>query len=163
MWLNLEAGWARSLRIRDKVMTFDPCESGQGRRRALVVEAAHTTYFPEAGLEGLPHLAQAELRRGLTGPLRAQIAAAHPEDPNIATLRDALVGQLGGSADDTGALALVDHVYLGRLVDGKVPPVITASCVGWYGYGRGANDGPSTAMAHAMPDLAKSWLDSPAR
>lgn len=149
MWLNLEAGCARSLRIRDKLMTFDQCDSGQGLRRALVVEAAHT-YFPEAGLEGLPHLADAELRRGLTGPLRTRIAAAHPEDPHLATLRDALVTQLGGSADCTGALTLVDHVYLGRLVGGKVPPVITANCVWWYGYWRGANNGPSTAMAYAM-------------
>lgn len=162
MWLNLEAGCARSLRIHDKLITFDQFDSGQGRRRrALVVEAAHTL-LPEAGLEDLPHLAQAELRQGLTGPLRARIAASQPEDPQLATLRDSLVTQLGGSADCIGALTLVDHVYLGRLVHGKVPPVITARCVWWYGYWR-ANNGPSTTMADALQDLAESWLASPAQ
>lgn len=162
MWLNLEVGCARSLRIHDKLLTFDQFAPGPGQRRSLVVEAAHT-YFPEAGLESLPHLAEAELRQGLTGPLRAQIAASHPEDPNLATLRDALVTRLGGSADCTGALTLVDHIYLSRVVNGKVAPVITANCVWWYGHWRSANGGPSMRLADAMQQLAGSWLDNPDR
>ncbi len=162
MWLNLEAGCERSLRRHDKLKSFDKAASGPGRprRRALVVEAAHTL-LPEAGLEDLPHLAQIELRHGLTGRLRAQIAASQSDDPQLAALRDLLVTQVGGSADTVGALTLVDRVYLGRLMQGAVPPIITAQCVRWYGYWRSANNGPSAAMANAVQGLAESWLNNP--
>ena len=161
MWLNLEAGCERVLRLHDKPMSFSTFDTGPGRpRRALVVEAAHTL-LPEAGLEDLPHLAQAELRHGLTGPLRAEIAASSSDGPHLAALRDSLVTEDGGSADLRGALTLVDRVYLGRLMQGKVPPVITANCVWWYGYWRSANSGPSSAMADAMQNLAESWLSNP--
>lgn len=147
------------LRIRDTIMTFEQFDPEHRRRDALVVTAANT-YFPEAGLDGLPSLARAELLQGLRGPLRRQIAA-QPEDPNRATLRDALVDQLGGSADCMGALTLVDHVYQGRLVHGKVPPIITANCVWWYRYWRGVNNGPSITIADAMQDLAQLWMKEP--
>lgn len=161
MWLNLEAGCERSLRRHGKLESFDKFGSRPGRpRRALVVEAAHTL-FPEAGIEDLPHVAQVELRHGLSGPLRAQIAASPSDDPQLVALRDSLVTQVGGSADSIGALTLVDRVYLGRLMQGKVPPVITAHCVWWYGYWRGANNGPSAAMSAAMQGLAESWLANP--
>jgi len=55
MWLNLEVGSARSLSRRTRVHIDVPLVGAWpgSRRRALIVEAAHT-YFPEAAVESLP-------------------------------------------------------------------------------------------------------------
>ncbi|MGC4938195.1 hypothetical protein [Kribbella sp. DT2] len=86
-----------------------------------------------------------------------------PDDPGLVELRDALVEELGGAADVSGAIDLTDRVYLGRVVQDQVPPIVTAHCIWWYGSWRLANQGPSLAMAEAMRLLAQSWLDQPDR
>lgn len=158
VWLCLEVGVARSL--RDQVgIEVDASSSGQRRgRRALVVEAAHT-YFPEAGVEDLPQIAAVEVAAGLTGRLRRQIAACGAEDPALLELRDELIAGLGGSSDGIGALTVVDAVYTGRLLRGQVPPIITASCISWYGYWRSCFAGPALETAEALARCADAWTE----
>jgi hypothetical protein len=161
MWLNLEVGIARSLRIRHKIFVDSPNEAQQqGGRRALVVAAAHT-YFPEAALDDLPSLARSELEAGMTGQLRERIALADAQDANLGALRDQLVEKLGGSADVTGALLLLDEAYLSRAVHNRVSPVVTARCIGWYGHWRTGNDGPHVAVAAEMQELTAAWIEHP--
>ena len=164
MWLQLEVGTARSLRRRvPTAIDPAPLTDSQGHgRRALVVEAAHT-YFPEAGIEDLPALAREEIAAGLDGRLRRRIAASGADDPALPLLRDELVAQLGGTADTTGALTVVDRVYTGRQLRHLVPPIITASCVAWYGYWRSNNGGPSLAAAEALSHAADAWVAQPSR
>lgn len=158
MWLNLEAGTARSLRIRHGIH-LDASDMSDGRR-ALVVEAAHT-YFPEAGLEELPAIAAAEVAAGLTGLLRSRFATTDPDDPVLSLLRDELIADLGGSADCTGALTVVDRVYASRLVRHQVPPIITARCIAWYGHWRSCNAGPALETAQALAQCANAWTVGP--
>lgn len=162
MWLNLEAGSAKFLRVRYRIPIEVPPFPGTRwhGRRALVVEAA-LTELPESELEELPDIAAAEVEAGLGGPIRTQIARSTPRSPTLVALRDQLVEQLGGSADTTGALTLTDRVHLGRLMHGKVPPIIAAFCVAWYGHWRATNRGPHLAEAAALKGLADDWLEQP--
>ena len=164
MWLQLEVGTARSLRWQvRKPIDPAPVTNSQGHvRRALVIEAAHT-YFPEAGIEDLPALAREEVAAGLGGQLRRRIAESGADDASLPLLRDELVAQLGGTADATGALTVVDRVYTGRLLRHLVPPVITASCLAWYGYWRSNNGGPSLRAAEALSGAAEAWIAQPFR
>lgn len=161
--MNLEAGVAKSLNRHPNVSLPIPAYSDTGWHgpRALVVQAANSV-LPEAAIEDLPSLARAELAAGLTGSLREQIAATSESDPRLEKLRDELVARLGGSADGVGAITLTDRVYLGRLVQGEVPPVIGAECVGWYGAWRD-HAGPSREMAATMTELAQTWVNQPLR
>ena len=162
MWLNLEAGAARSLRRRCNVafeVPSSPDRPSYGRR-ALVVEAAHT-YLPEAAITCLPGLAAAEAAIGLTGRLRAQIAATDPDDPELTVLRDELIAILGGTPDVGGALKIVDRVYTSRLLRDQVPPVVTASCVAWYGHWRNSNAGPALDTAQALQRSVTAWTTQP--
>lgn len=45
--------------------------------------------------------------------------------------------------DARGAVSVVDRIYADRLLRAKVPPVITASCLAWYGHWR---DGSGSAV-----------------
>ena len=128
--------------------------------RALIVQAADSL-LPEAAIENLPALARVEIAAGLSGPLRNQIAVTGEHDPELVQLRDELVAQLGGSADAVGAMNVTDRVYLGRLVQGMVPPVVTAGCLWWYGHWRASCSGPSLDLAAAMIRLAQTWNDRP--
>ena len=92
-----------------------------------------------------PLWAAAEVDRGLTGPLRTQIAGSRPDDPALPTLRDDLMIALGATPDTSGAMTVVDRVYADRLLRGQVPPIITASCLAWYGNWR---DGATTTSRH---------------
>lgn len=162
MWLNLEAGTARSLRRRYN-MAFEVPPSLDWRSygwRALVVEAAHT-YLPEAAIDCLPELAAAEVAVGLTGPLRTQIASTDPDDPELAVLRDELIASLGGTPDVSGALRVVDLVYTSRLLRHQVPPVVTASCLAWYGHWRNSNAGPAIDTAQALQQSVTAWTTQP--
>lgn len=161
--LNLEAGTARALNRHANVSLPIPAYSGTRWHgpRALVVEAADSV-LPEAAVEDLPLLARAEIAAGLTGSLREQIAATSESDPRLVQLRDELVARLGGSADGIGAITLTDRVYLGRLVQGEVPPVVGAGCVEWYGAWRDYA-GPSREMAATMAELAQTWVDQPSQ
>jgi hypothetical protein len=158
MWLNLEVGTARSLRRRLHTRIDTPPSPDQRSygRRALVVEAAHT-YFPEAAVESLPEIAAAEVAIGLTGRLRHWIATTDPDDPVLHLLRDDLIARLGGTADVTGALTVVDRVYASRLLRHQVPPIITASCVTWYGHWRTSNAGPALDTAEALQGCVAAW------
>lgn len=89
------------------------------------------------------------------------IAQTHPDDERLATLRDQLVARLGGSPDRRGALAVVDHVYLGRTVAGLVAPILAAQCVQWYGHWRSPDE--SAANTTALRDLTRAWIDEPER
>lgn len=162
MWLNLEAGCAKFLRVRYRIAIDAPrsTETRAHGRRALVVEAA-LTLLPESEVEALPSLAASEVEAGLGGPLRTQIARSSPRDPDLVTLRDELVAQLAGSTGTTGALALTDHVHLARLMHGRVPPIIAASCVAWYGHWRTGNSGPHLASATSLQELAEEWIEKP--
>ncbi len=164
MWLQLEVGTARSLCWRvPTAINPAPATDSQGHgRRALVIEAAHT-YFPEAGIEDLPALAREEIVAGLDGRLRRGIAASGADDPTLPLLRDELVAQLGGTADATGALTVIDRVYAGRLLRHQVPPIIAARCLAWYGYWRSDNGGPSLAAAEALSHAADAWVAQPSR
>lgn len=137
MWLQLEVGTARSLRRRvPTAIDPAPLTDSQGHgRRALVVEAAHT-YFPEAGIEDLPALAREEIAAGLDGRLRRRIAASGADDPALPLLRDELVAQLGGTADITGALTVVDRVYTGRC--SAIRYRLSSRPLAWPGTGTGA-------------------------
>ena len=156
MWLNLEVGTARSLR-RACGVTFDvPSPPSDGMVwRPLVLVAAHT-YFPEASIEDLPMWAAAEVARGLTGPLRTQIATTQPDDPALPTLRDNVMTALGATPDDHGAVSVVDRVYADRLLRHQVPPVITASCLAWYGNWRDGAEITEEAMR-----LSDTWAARP--
>ena len=164
MWLQLEVGTARSLRWHvPTAINPAPMTDSQGHgRRALVIEAAHT-YFPEAGINDLPALAREEIAAGLGGRLRRRIAESGADDPALPLLRDELVARLGGTADATGALTVIDRVYAGRLLRHVVPPIITASCAAWYGYWRSNNGGPSLAAAEALSNAADAWVAQPSR
>lgn len=160
MWLHLEAGTARALQW-DSGVSFAvppaPHPDGMGWH-ALVIVAAET-YFPEAGIEDLPMWAAAEVARGLTGPLRTQIAATRPDDPALPTLRDNVLKALGATPDHLGAMSVVDRVYADRLLRGQVPPVITASCLAWYGNWR---DGAAGAeITEEAMRLADAWAAHP--
>jgi len=161
--LNLEAGCARALNRHPSVNLPIPAYGGTGWHgpRALVVQAANSV-LPEAAVESLPSLARAELTAGLTGSLREQIAAISESDPRLEQLRDELVARLGGSADGIGAITLTDRVYLGRIVQGVVPPVVGAACVEWYGAWR-EHAGPSREMAASMIELAQTWVCQPSQ
>lgn len=162
MWLNLEAGVARSLSRHPGVNVMAP-PSPDHRwygRRALVVEAAHTL-FHEAAVDSLPEQARAEVEAGWGGPIRSRIAQLEADDPELPGWRDQLVALLGGSADVDGALNLVDRVYAGRQVDRQVPPVVTAGCISWYGYWRSTNGGPSLREAESMQTAGTAWVDHP--
>ena len=155
MWLHLEAGTARVLQ-GDSGVSFDvpPHPGGMGRH-ALVIVAAET-YFPEAGIEDLPMWAAAEAAHGLTGRLRTQIAATRPDDPALLTMRDNLMIALGATPDAHGAMSVVDRVYADRLLRHQVPPVITASCLAWYGNWRDGAEITEEAMR-----LSDTWAAHP--
>ena len=160
VWLNLEIGTARALNRRDGIHVGVPSIGSQGRR-ALVVEACHT-YLPEAGIETMPELARDEVAAGLSGPVRSRIAQTAPDDdPALLGLRKQLMGELGVTADVTGALTLLDRVYAGRLLRGQVPPIITASCLAWYGHWRHTNTWPAVATADDWVSLVEAWISSP--
>ena len=158
MWLHLEAGTARALRA-DSGVSFDvpPHPDGMGWH-ALVIVAAET-YFPEAGIEDLPMWAAAEVARGLTGPLRTQIATTLPDDPTLPVLRDNVLTALGATPDGRGAMSVVDRVYADRLLRGQVPPVITARCLAWYGNWRNGTAG--TKITEEAMRLADAWAAHP--
>ncbi len=124
---------------------------------ALVIVAAET-YFPEAGIEDLPMWAAAEVARGLTGPLRTQIATTRPDDPALPTLRDNVMIALGATPDAHGAMSVVDRVYADRLLRHQVPPVITASCLAWYGNWR---DGTRPEITEEAMRLSDTWAAHP--
>lgn len=162
MWLNLEAGVARSLHRRWKVpidVPPSPDPRWQGRR-SLVVEAAYTC-LPEADLDGLPELARTEIADGLGGRLRLRIAATDVDDPQLQRWRDELVAGLGGTADVTGALRLTDRIYAGRLLRDQVPPIVTASCLLWPGHWRAGDGGPSVAAARVLHEAVAAWTAHP--
>lgn len=162
VWLNLEAGTARSLARRSGV-TFDvppPPDPGGSGWHALVVVAADT-YFPEACVEDLPMWAAAEVDRGLGGPLRTRIAGTRPDDPGLPALRDAVMIALGATPDDRGAVAVVDQVYADRLLRQLVPPVITASCLAWYGHWRDGGVTPGSEITDATLRWTDAWVAHP--
>ena len=72
------------------------------------------------------------------------------------------MARLGGSADTSGALRVVDDVYTGRLVRQEVPPIVTAACLCWYGHWRSQNGGPSLTMADALHRAVQVWTTRPA-
>lgn len=163
MWLNLEAGVARSLnRLHDARLSV-PVHSDTRSHgdRALIVEAANSV-LPEAAVQTLPPLARGEVATGKSGVLREQIAATDDDDAALVHLRDELVARLGGSADGVGAIRLTDRVYLGRLVQGHVPPIVGVGCVGWYGHWR-SHAGPSLDTATALAELWHRWIDQPSQ
>ena len=162
MWLNLEAGTARSL-SRQSGVTFDvpasPNPNGKGWR-PLVIVAAHT-YFPEASIEDLPMWAATEVARGLNGPLRNQIATTRPDDRELPTLRDNVMVALGATPDARGAVSVVDRIYADRLLRHQVPPVITASCLAWYGHWRDTSSTTGSAITNAATRYADNWIAHP--
>ena len=74
-----------------------------------------------------------------------------------------LIATLGGTPDVSGALRVVDRVYTGRLLRHQVPPVITASCVAWYGHWRNSNAGPALDTAQALQHSVTTWTTQPHR
>ena len=162
MWLHLEAGTARALGRRGGV-TFDvppsPHPDGIGWK-SLVVVAAHS-YFPEASTEDLPMWAASEVARGLSGPLRHQIAVTPPDDPGLPTLRDNLMVTLGATPDARGAISIVDRIYADRLLRRQVPPVITARCFAWYGYWRDTSTSTGSEITTAALQYAEDWAAQP--
>ncbi|GAA3552288.1 hypothetical protein GCM10022197_04100 [Microlunatus spumicola] len=164
MWLNLEVGTARSLQrlARVRIDVPDHTDLRRHGRRALVVEAAHTC-LPEAAVESLPEVARSEVEAGLSGRLRARIAGTDVLDPALLLLRDELVVELGGTADTTGALTLLDRVYARRLLRRQVPPVVAASCLAWYGHWRRSSGGPSLDVARDLLHAVESWKADPSR
>ena len=127
---------------------------------ALVIVAAETC-FPEAGIEDLPMWAAAEVARGLTGPLRTQIATTLPDDPAFPALRDYVLRGLGATPDNLGAMSAVDRVYADRLLRGQVPAVITARCLAWYDNWRAGTAG--TEITETAMRLADAWAAHPAQ
>lgn len=93
VWLELEKGVSRGLRLRRGIDIVPP-HHDQAGRRALVLQAAHTV-LPEASVVDLPAIARVEVEARLTGPLREAIAAADRNDESLLSLRDRLVVQLG--------------------------------------------------------------------
>ena len=162
MWLNLEAGVGKGL-IRRHGARFTVPEHHDTQRhgpRALIVEAANSI-LPEADAEDLPALARAELAAGLSGRLRAAIAACEDHNPQLLLLRDELVTQLAGAADSLGAMTVTDRVYLGRMEQGIVPPAVAAGCISWYRHWRVACSGPSLDAAETMSHLLQTWQNQP--
>ncbi len=160
MWLNLEVGAARALNRHETGAVDVPGDQPWTGRNALAVVAAHT-YLPEASLESLPEAARSEIAAGLSGPLRHRIAQARIDDPSLPSLRDELLVGLGATPDVTGALTLVDQIYAGRLLRRHVPPIVTASCLVWYGHWRTTNSGPSLTTAEELRRLVDQWLPHP--
>ena len=158
MWLNLEAGTARALRHQGGV-TFEvppsPHPDGMGWRPLVV--AAHT-YFPEAGIEDLPMWAAAKVARGLKGPHRNQIATTQPDDRELPALRDDLMVALGATPDALGAVSVVDRIYADRLLRHRVPPVIIARCLAWYGHWR---DSSGSEITNAATRYANDRITHP--
>lgn len=161
MWLHLEAGTARTLR-RDSGAFFDvppsPHPDGLGWHALVIVVA--DTYFPEASIEDLPMWAAAEVERGLTGPLRRQIATTRPDDPALPAMRDEVMIALGATPDADGAVSVIDRVHADRLLRHRVPPVIAARCLAWYGHWR---DGTVAGadITNEATRLAEDWLAHP--
>lgn len=126
----------------------------------LVVVAAET-YFPEAGIEDLPMWAAVEVARGLGGPLRERIATTQPDDPELTSLRDDVMVALGATPDGKGAISVVDRVYADRLLRGEVPPVITASCLAWYGNWRDGGVSARRKITKRATQCVDDWVAHP--
>jgi hypothetical protein len=159
MWLTLEKGVLRGLRLRHGIELAEP-DPGQPGRRALILHAVHTV-LPEADEDDLPALARSELDAGLTGPVRAALADTDPADHDqLVELRDRLLEAASPQPGRTGVIMLADRIHLGRLVRGETHPVIAAGCVYWYGAYRPVDD-PHQRQVAALRTLYHDWVNHP--
>ena len=75
--------------------------------------------------------------------------------PNMTILETADATEVESVLDV--AHAVDGPVYI-RMLRGEVPPIVTASCLAWYGQWRRNNGGPSLAIGNELSRLVKGWL-----